>query len=291
MSKYLRPLLAVLLFVVVQGVTALIVSFGVKVYYMWEMARKTGESLFSTDVSLAIQPQASTGLLVSIIFISSLITLWALVKPCRYVRFPLAFDARDVHWRWVPAAILACMAGILAVNLFTERFELPDWVGGEVMGLVSTLPGVLAVGVVGPILEEAVFREALLGGMLLEKVRPWIAILISALVFGLVHGNPAQFPAAFIIGLLLGVIYYKTGNIVVPILMHMANNLICVAQAWALGDAASTFSLGEWMGGDPVALGVLGISVMACIGLLYHFVRHYPVVVTQENSDDDIKYI
>ncbi len=291
MSKYLRPLLAVLLFVVTQGVTSLFVMLAVVFFCMCEQARKTGESIFSLSSFPEMMPQMMVGEMSAIMIISGLATLLLLVKPLSCLRWPKAFDVHDVQWHKTPAAIIGCIAGVLAVNLLCERLSLPDWTGDDLVGLMDSVPGVLAVGVLGPVVEEAVFREALLGEMLLQKVAPWKAILISALAFGLIHGNPAQIPAATIIGLMLGVVYWKTGNIVLPILLHMANNLFCVAQFWVMGDAANTFSMSEWMGGDPIALVVAALSVLLCAAALAKFVRDYPVVLTPENSDDDIKYL
>lgn len=290
MREYLRPLLSVFLFVVIQGVTSIFVMLLVVLFCMWQKASQTGVSIFSAAAYPDELPQVSVDEMATIMLVSGVITLCVLAKPMGSLRWPRALRARDVRWRMVPQALVAFMLGVLAVNLFCECIDLPDWVGDELAGLMDTLPGVLAVGVVGPLVEEAVFREALLGGMLLEKVSPWKAILISSLAFGIIHFNPAQVPAAFAIGMMLGVVYWRTGNIVLPWLLHMANNLFCVGQTWALGDSARSFSLGNWMGGIPVSLAVLAVSLLLCVWLFASFVRRYPVVATPENCDDDIKY-
>ena len=53
--------------------------------------------------------------------------------------------------------------------------------------------------------------------------RVW-ALVISALLFALSHLNPAQMPHAFLIGLLLGWLYMRTGSILPGIIYHWANN-------------------------------------------------------------------
>ena len=85
--------------------------------------------------------------------------------------------------------------------------------------------------------------------------------------------------------------YWKTGNIVVTSIIHMANNLLCVALVRGLGDAADTFSLGQWMGGGMVPLVVAGLSLLLCVGMFAVFIRTYPQVATPEDYDDDLKYI
>ena len=51
-------------------------------------------------------------------------------------------------------------------------------------------------------------------------------IVLSALFFALVHGNPVQMPHAFLIGLLLGWMYWRTGSIIPSIAFHWVNNSV-----------------------------------------------------------------
>jgi membrane protease YdiL (CAAX protease family) len=52
--------------------------------------------------------------------------------------------------------------------------------------------------------------------------------MISALIFGLIHGNLWQAIPAFIIGVILGYVYYKTGSLKLTMLMHCVNNTLSV---------------------------------------------------------------
>jgi len=56
--------------------------------------------------------------------------------------------------------------------------------------------------------------------------RHWLAITISALLFALIHANPAQMPHAFLIGILLGWLYYRTDSVVPGVVYHWVNNSI-----------------------------------------------------------------
>ena len=75
----------------------------------------------------------------------------------------------------------------------------------------------------GPLAEEIGFRGGLLSGLLKTRCRPWLAILISALCFGLLHGL-IGFPSAFLFGILVGWLYWRTGSIVPGIIIHIVNN-------------------------------------------------------------------
>ena len=86
--------------------------------------------------------------------------------------------------------------------------------------------GYVAVGILAPLAEEVVFRGAILRTLLgiMSKKNHWVAIMISAAIFGIVHANLAQFINGLLMGLLLGWMYYRTGSLVPGILLHWINN-------------------------------------------------------------------
>lgn len=92
--------------------------------------------------------------------------------------------------------------------------------------LVKEPWGYVAVGILAPLAEEIVFRGAILRTLLgmMSRKNHWVAIMISAALFGAVHGNAAQFVNALLMGLLLGWMYYRTKSLVPGILMHWVNN-------------------------------------------------------------------
>lgn len=81
----------------------------------------------------------------------------------------------------------------------------------------------LVTAIFAPIFEEWLCRGMVLRG-LLTKLKPGWAIVISALFFALIHMNPWQALNAFIIGVIMGFIYYKTGSLWLTMLMHFVNN-------------------------------------------------------------------
>ena len=84
--------------------------------------------------------------------------------------------------------------------------------------------GYVAIGILAPFAEEVVFRGAVLRTLLGLMSNHWVAIMISAAIFGLVHANVAQFVNALLLGLLLGWMYYRTKSLVPGILLHWVNN-------------------------------------------------------------------
>lgn len=92
---------------------------------------------------------------------------------------------------------------------------------------------IIAMAVLPPVLEEAVFRGAILGTM--KQYMGKGAIFFSAALFALMHANFNQIPVAFCMGLILGWFAYSTGSIVVPIILHACNNLLSVGYSLLCG--------------------------------------------------------
>ncbi len=85
---------------------------------------------------------------------------------------------------------------------------------------------IIAVAVIPPITEEFAFR-----GILLQKLRKYgdgFAILVSSLLFGLIHGNIVQIPFAFVVGLAAAFITVKTSSLIPAIITHFLVNFSSV---------------------------------------------------------------
>ena len=123
----------------------------------------------------------------------------------------------------------------LSAQFFFQMFSLAlEWllnqIGFSAMSAVemasttgSTFSMYIYICFLGPIAEELLFR-----GIVLRTLRPWgkqAAILISALVFGLFHGNVVQIPFAFAVGVVLGYVAVEH-SILWAIVLHIINNFV-----------------------------------------------------------------
>lgn len=101
----------------------------------------------------------------------------------------------------------------------------------QIMNLIHSFPiVVLASSIIGPILEEIVFRKVIFG-MLHTRFSFWISALISGLVFSIAHGEPNHLILYTAMGFTFAFLYVHTKRIIVPIISHaMMNTLVTVAQ-------------------------------------------------------------
>ena len=79
--------------------------------------------------------------------------------------------------------------------------------------------------IIAPIFEEVLYRGILLKG-LINKYNSKRAIVYSALIFGIAHLNIPQGINAFLLGLILGTVFYYTRSIYLCMIMHFVNNLL-----------------------------------------------------------------
>ncbi len=100
----------------------------------------------------------------------------------------------------------------------------------------------LSVGVVGPMIEEFTFR-----GMIYKEMRTfmpaWLSVFLSALLFGLWHGNIVQGTYTFFFGLCLAAAYEKTDSFWVPVLMHILFNTLNFVPPLFWDDGSALLSI------------------------------------------------
>lgn len=82
-----------------------------------------------------------------------------------------------------------------------------------------------SVVIFAPVLEEVVFR-GLIFSNLKKKLPLWVALAIQAFLFGLMHGQIVWVIYATLLGVIMGLVFYKTGSLIAPILLHFGFNLI-----------------------------------------------------------------
>ena len=134
---------------------------------------------------------------------------------------------------------LSSLTGAPVVNPVEEMtFSTPFWAN------------LLFCGIFAPVAEEIVYRK-----LVIDRLRPLgdlSAVMISGLLFGLIHGNLSQFFYAALFGIVAGFVYVRTGKLRYTVILHLAVNLVggvfsteiirALGGTQAAGDLTARFS-------------------------------------------------
>lgn len=141
------------------------------------------------------------------------------------------------HWRAWPAVVvgapsLLVLALGLAELVNTWLFPVPDQLI-EAFGesLTPDIPFwqlVFFVTIMPAVFEEIAFRGVLLSGLRKQLRRPWAAVLVSALVFGVFHVSLFRIAPTALLGVALAVVVVRTGSIYPAMLWHFLNNFLAL---------------------------------------------------------------
>ena len=145
---------------------------------------------------------------------------------------------RRMVWPAVGMSVLVAVAylfvsffviSMLDIYLFMEESES---LNKSDPNLFSGIVGILHSCIIVPIVEEIGFRGIFLAGLLKSRCRPWLAILITAIVFALFHMSLVKIISTFGFGIIIGWLYWRTGSIIPGIVIHIVNNSLCIVFAF-----------------------------------------------------------
>ncbi len=142
----------------------------------------------------------------------------------------------------------------------------------------SSLPDmVLSACIMAPICEEFLCRGLILRGILNRTDSPAKAILWSSFIFAFIHMNPWQAIPAFIIGLLLGWIYFRTGSLKTTIFLHGLNNAVSTALTRIFPDMPADATLSSLVPeGTYLTVYISAAAILAAtLFLLYRKLPHF----------------
>ncbi|MEW6430756.1 MAG: type II CAAX endopeptidase family protein [Myxococcota bacterium] len=125
---------------------------------------------------------------------------------------------------------------------------------------VETVLLAVGVSVAAPLCEEFFFRGVLQPG-LLEKLEPPTAVVVSAFVFAFFHLDPVGFLARFEMGVVFGLLAWRSGSLWPSIGAHAANNLVSTALFFAAGGDTEG-DLAWWVPSLSFAVGNAGLALL-----------------------------
>ena len=269
MKKFLLPIFALIVFLFMQAAAGIVIAV-VGLAMHPEMIKSVKASGNMDEMMNSLGTDALSWAIV----ICGILTI-VVIALLKMIDWKRVLNLKMIDWTWGFIGIVAAFFGIYASNIMEEMLNLPNLMEDTFLDMSNSVAGVLSVGVLGPIIEEFIFREGVEGYMLRNGVNKWVAIFGSALAFGIIHLNPAQVPFAAVMGIILGIIYYKSGNIVLTSILHILNNSIAVWEMYSMGEELKDFSMVEWMGGTGISIAVMAVCIFICVFLLMRFWKKY----------------
>jgi len=169
----------------------------IALFLLWRLPRLTGETLAQIGLRLPRR--------------NDLVALAVTTVILFVARFAYALTMQQLHIKHTQAGF--------------EDFH--------VRGLAAIVFVLITISVVAPITEELLFRGVLFR-TLTWRMPVFIAAAISSLIFALAHGDAIVFILIAFMGFLQAMLYARTGNLVVSMMLHGINNLIATSFLIAL---------------------------------------------------------
>jgi hypothetical protein len=245
-------------------------------------------SIVTAVMGLFMTPQAvmNYGMLVAypLSFLPPMV--YAANKSTRNSLFETGYKLNSTHFGPFKAWQLALIT-VVATYAFMFVADLPNYLNYKLttsipwmnafyemtVNMLSQMTGgplwssFLLAAVFAPVFEEWLCRGMILRG-LLTKMKPGWAIVVSALFFALIHMNPWQALNAFGIGVVMGYVYYKSGSLLLTMLIHFVNNAtgVFLSQFTSIDENAYWIDLMDrstYVFVYVVAVAILGACIIA----------------------------
>ena len=247
MKKFLKTLWNVIWPFLVYYAATLVVTFGMYIIY-------TGRQLLSGkgfDVE-TVYDTVMNGSLWQVLIVSVIVIpiYWIAIRKERTVDAEITVDGEPTVVKsferyktypfktYIIMALCGAFAAIAAnyFNYFAMLFiedPLYDMVADALAAAPLWVEVIVAV-IVGPLAEEVMFRGKLYETI--DRAYGYVtAIIVTSLLFGIFHGNITQFIYATMLGFLLGYVRYKSGSLLLPVVMHVGANLCSVLMDVLMG--------------------------------------------------------
>ncbi len=208
-------------------------------------------------------------------------------KPFRYAGL-----AAKIHWGWALAGVVILFLSLPAVGLLSdlnkqihfgsmdesiraiqERTEALTQAMLKMPDGHSLWFDLILIAVIPAIAEEFFFRGAIQRILIRLTHKAWIGLLLTALFFSFVHGQMLGFLPRVALGLVLGLVYFFSGNLWYSIIIHFINNGFQVVLIFLFQHNYIQVDITQDTP-TPVLLGI--VSLLIVVGLFVVYQRKVP---------------
>ena len=240
MKKFWKSMgMGVVYFAAFMGIQFWVTLAGV-LLLMGNLIRQEGMDLFlNPDTFTRLYMNGLVEHMTLIILISNLVSLgimWVVFRA-RGSRLSKEVGLQKTSRKNLLMSVFFGIGVCFLIDLMTQILPVPE----SMMEQFETEHGMLwfgdagltflSVALVGPVSEEVFFR-GLCYSRMKRGMKPWLAGLLSSVLFGIAHGNPVWFLVGLVAGLALSWAYETTGSLWNCIVIHITNNAISSLTAY-----------------------------------------------------------
>ncbi len=200
------------------------------------------------------------------------------------VPFKEGLRLHPIRWKeWLLLIPFAVCVNQIAefVNVLSQLFTV-NTISGSMAELILKYPFPIAffvIAVAPAVCEELVFRGVLYRGY--RKCGVWVAIVLTAFLFGIMHMNPNQFFYAFVLGILFALVNEITGSIFPSVFLHLCMNGYSVVTLYVWLKRGGENGQAEILTMEPITiteripelLPWTAVAVVGAVLLLYLMMR------------------
>jgi membrane protease YdiL (CAAX protease family) len=236
---------------------------------LWAGAGAVG-TLVLFEVVRALGIPVSDELLGVLLYLPVVAWIWFMVVRRGGVRLGAMLRWPRLGTYWFVVAGLLVLQFMFSLAAITLTELVAPWMDDslEGVGQGNLLLALIGIAILPPLVEEITFR-----GILLErfavKWRVGVAVIVSAVLFGILHADPV---GAGMFGIVTGLLYLRTGSLWPGIIIHFVNNVVALLAIRIAGPetAAQTPTLSE-------SLQTAGLFLLLSVPFLAWFIRtHWP---------------
>ena len=231
-------------------------------------ATTSGDYSYASYFREAFAFERPVGMLATNLGIAVLIPIsWVLMMAVHQVRPRWLSSVRPrIRWRYLLGCLAIAMVSLNGVLLLSTLVDDEPLRFSPQLGFWGFLAVILLTSPLQAVAEEIFFRGYLMQALGSLVAQPWFGVIVSAVVFALLHGlqNPPLFVARLAFGLLAGVLVWRTGGLEAGIAAHIVNNVFAYTIAGLTTSIATLKAVREisWV---DAAFDVGGFALFAAL--------------------------
>lgn len=216
---------------------------------------------------------------------------WSLTKP--------------IDTKFLPWVFLLLVLSVFSSSFLYEVLNFVDWPQGIIDAqesnenlLQQLLPAngflVIVLNVLMFVILPAFLEEIYFRGMIQKVITnisglPHFAVVLTSVLFALIHGNLPGFLAYFVMGLVLGYLLYFTGNLKYSIIFHLLNNGLSLLLDWMYRNGNLDFD--PTNSSVPVAPGIICTLFLFAILYKFYWDTKKPLLKVAEDQEPKIVWV